>query len=1088
MGMSSTLVSCPQCQAELQPGMLRCRSCGARLPKASTANSAVSTVPAAAQETGSSSVPAATAVGTNSKTAAAGGTAFQLDAMLGATTPPAHAKPATQPSTPSRETGRHPGPTLSETTSANPASERPSRPAGSPSSRASGLLSTMSAIVEIPAEARAAGEDAGLSQRLMVTCGCQARFRVKPELAGKKIKCPKCQQLLTVPKSETTSEGSASGRLLLPAQSGPMKFADFADALASQPAMVAETVERKPHLGARKLKKFAEAIEKKNAEGKPEAELRAQAVKELALTGDARALEMLTPLVSDYWISVRQAVAEALGELRDPAATPLLVRLLDDDVPDVKRDAVVALGKIGDARAVPALLNLALQEPLFRFSSGETITRMGAAAVPVLIEVLKGNDPSLTLEAIVVLGRIRDASATEAVAALLDHRFGILRSHAAETLGQIGHAKGAPALIRALADPDAVVRANAAAALQRVGDLRAVKPLIKLLGDDDADVCSRAATTLGELGDAQAAAPLLPLLQRAEPEVRAAAAEALGRLGDEVAAEPLTQLFYDADENTRLKAVSAFRRFRSASAVNPLLQLLNDTNVAIRQRAVDALGEMGNLSALERLIVTLKTDAAVEVRMAAAKALGLLRSPKALPALEEALDDELTVRCRCIAALGDIGDASTLPALLAMLRDSTPEVRYHASQALAEVGHQNSRKPLEDLLSDENLMVRRGAAKALVKLGDPRGEQLIETVSTKPKPTAQARFAAIVPDWLVGLVNPASAGGQLVLILLVGLPLLGAIGYFAGPAVLGMFKPAQRLAIRGRPTSVGISADGQLMLTGRGRGSAEIWSISNTSRNAEIVFPSNVGVTGMAMSPDGKTVFLSAGEQLFKSVGGQLEPLPAHPQMIRKLLVTQDGLRAASYSIDGTVYIINLEKGEIESPLLLNAPGMVTFHLNNAGTLVAWGTSKGEVAVFDVQAAEVIANFRIAEEQVQCLAFSPDDKFLIASGSPLRLAIWNLETKKLVLKAGLEGPGTPPYSWMSYTADGSKIIAVVGRQIDVIDPATGTPASTSIPELVPIDFVAMDPKGERLVLASKEENPVWVVDITAQKLLGTFDR
>ncbi|MBI1349102.1 hypothetical protein GC163_22765 [bacterium] len=1079
--MSATLVNCPQCQAELQPGMLRCRSCGARLPKTTASHSQ----PAASTE-GASPASNGPAIPPTGKSTLPGGTAFQLDAMLAAPTPPAGTKPVPQPASPSQETGRSARPAIPSTTATTHPESRGLRPSAK-SSNASGILSSVSAVIELPAEAKQESDDTA-SQRIAVQCACQARFRVKAELAGRKIKCPKCQQSVVVPTIEPQPAVTASGRFLVPSDPQGKSFADFAEILEKQPPLVNEPIEHKPHLSQRKLKKFTESIQKKNAEGKPEAELRAQAIREFGKTADARVLELLVPLVSDYWISIREAVAEVLGELHDPAATPHLVRLLDDEVPDVKRDAVIALGKIGDARAVPALLNLALQEPLYRFTAGETIVRIGKLAVPVLMEILKSDDPGLVLEAVVVLGRIRDASATDSLAAMLGHRFGIIRSHAAEALGNIGDPKGATALIHVLGDPDAVVRANAAAALQRLGDKRAVKPLMKLLSDEDADVCSRAAATLGELGDAQATPALLPLLQHSEANVRAAAAEALGRLGDELAAEPLTQLFYDEDENTRLKAVSAFRRFRSASAVAPLLQLLDDNNVAIRQRAVDALGEMGNLAALERLIVTLKTDTAVEVRMAAAKALGLLRSPKALPVLEEALDDELTVRCRCISALGDIGDASTLPALLAMLRDTTPEVRYHASQALAEIGHQNSRKPLEDLLSDENLMVRRGAAKALVKLGDPRGDQLIELVSAKPKLSAQARMAALVPDWLVGLVNPASAGGQLVIILLVGLPLLGAFGYFVGPSILNMFKPAQRLTIRGKPSSVGISTDGQIMLTGRSRGSAEVWDIAKNSRIEEIVFPTNVGVSGMAMSPDGKLILISAGEQLFKYVNQELQPLPSHPSTIRNLLVSQDGVRAATYSNDGTVYVIKLDTGEIEASLLLNAPEMEIFNFSNDGSLVAWGTSKGTVSVFDVKASSVIAEFKLGTELIRALAFSPDNQTLVASGPPLRAICWDLNTKKVALKVELDDPNQQYYDWFSFSADGTKIIAVSGRQIDLVDPTTGEKTTISIPEIAPIDIVAMDTKGERLVMASQEESPVWVVDLVGQKLLGTFDR
>lgn len=867
-------------------------------------------------------------------------------------------------------------------------------------------------------------------------------------------------------------------------------FADVAAELETQPPQISEPAELKEVLSKSKLKKLTAAVEKKNGEGRAEAELRRQAVLQIGETADSRAAGILIPLAADYWISVREGVAEALGNLRDPAGVPTLVRLLGDEVPDVKRDAVVSLGKVGDARAVRPLLDIALQEPLFRFTAGEAVTRIGKAAVPILISILKEDDPGLALEAIIVLGRIKDPAAVEPIAALLGHRFAILRSHAAESLGHIGDAKSATALIRTLGDPDAVVRAHAAAALQKLGDKRAVPALTKLLEDDDLDVCCRAAVAIGELGGAEAAAPLLPLLERAEPELREAAADALGKLGNEIAAQPLTLLFHDAEEAVRLKAVSAFRKFRSATSAAPLLTLLDDGNTQIRQRAVDALGEIGNLGSLDRLLVTLRSDSAVEVRMAAAKALGLLRSPRALKALEESLDDDLTVRCRAITALGDIGDASCLPALLAMLRDPTPEVRYHASQSLGAIGHQNSRKPLEELLGDDNAMVRRGAAKALVKLGDPRGEKLIEQVSAPKKPSATERLASLAPDWLVGLVSPHSAGGQLVIAGIGAVVLLGGIGYFAGPSLKGMFAPAKRMAIRGKPTSVGISVDGRFMLTGRSRGSAEVWDIAANRRVDEIVLPSNSAVTGVAMSPDGNSVYLTAGPELYQYASGKLQPLPAHPQTIRKLVVSSDGKRGATYSKDGTVYVINLETGKVDVSLLLNAPEIVVFNFSADAAYLAWGTTKGEVFIFDVAAGAVVDNFRLHTDpcNVTALAFGPDGKQLVAAGGPARLFVRDFKEKKDVLRLPVEGRGKQSYAWMSFTPDGAFVLGLSGRDVEKTDLAKRETAAYSLPQMGVVEFVAMGPKAEKLAAAGTEEDAVWVVDLVGQKLAGTYNR
>jgi DNA-directed RNA polymerase subunit M/transcription elongation factor TFIIS len=46
---------------------------------------------------------------------------------------------------------------------------------------------------------------------LSIRCsGCKSTLRVRPELAGKKVKCPKCGQLVPVPKEEELVEVTAA--------------------------------------------------------------------------------------------------------------------------------------------------------------------------------------------------------------------------------------------------------------------------------------------------------------------------------------------------------------------------------------------------------------------------------------------------------------------------------------------------------------------------------------------------------------------------------------------------------------------------------------------------------------------------------------------------------------------------------------------------------------------------------------------------------------------------------------------------------------------------------------------------------------
>lgn len=74
----------------------------------------------------------------------------------------------------------------------------------------------------------------------------------------------------------------------------------------------------------------------------------------------------------------------------------------------------------------------------------------------------------------------------------------------------------------------------------------------------------------------------------------------------------------------------------SQTEVNRFLQQLRDPDERVRADAVLQLGRFKALSAVDPLAATLAGDRSPMVREAAARALGLLGSPKALPALQHA--------------------------------------------------------------------------------------------------------------------------------------------------------------------------------------------------------------------------------------------------------------------------------------------------------------------------------------------------------------------------------------------------------------------------------------------------------------------
>jgi ubiquinone biosynthesis protein UbiJ len=129
--------------------------------------------------------------------------------------------------------------------------------------------------------------------------------------------------------------------------------------------------------------------------------------------------------------------------------------------------------------------------------------------------------------------------------------------------------------------------------------------------------------------------------------------------------------------------------------------------------AAAALGRVGVAQAVPALLAALR-DAHWYGRWVAARALGRVGDAQAVPALLEALrGSDVRVRGAAARALGQVGDAQVVPALIEALRDTFRYVRRAAAEALGQVGDAQVVPALIEALRDTFRYVRQAAARAL---------------------------------------------------------------------------------------------------------------------------------------------------------------------------------------------------------------------------------------------------------------------------------------------------------------------------------------------------------------------------------------
>jgi HEAT repeat protein len=266
----------------------------------------------------------------------------------------------------------------------------------------------------------------------------------------------------------------------------------------------------------------------------PAPEVRLEAARVLASWEQDDIVEALCAALLDADDEVRAAAAQSLTELKDPASGRVLRSWVERPEPFVRSAVLRALRELRFADAFDPALQ-ALVDPT----------------------------PGVRLEAVAVLGWLKDARALAPLAAVATADGDTeVRRAAVGSLGfaPVTHDLAIAALLHALRDAVWQVREEAATTLGKLRAQVAREPLVAALDDDYWQVRLRAVRALGQLGssissgDLNAASAVAALLTHTISNLRKEAALALGELRDPGTVPALRDALDDRDPDVR-KAV-----------------------------------------------------------------------------------------------------------------------------------------------------------------------------------------------------------------------------------------------------------------------------------------------------------------------------------------------------------------------------------------------------------------------------------------------------------------------------------------------------------------------------------------------------
>jgi HEAT repeat protein len=449
----------------------------------------------------------------------------------------------------------------------------------------------------------------------------------------------------------------------------------------------------------------------------------------LGTSGDAQAVALLVPLLDDEMRGVRAAVVEAIARLRVALSEQDLAHLVDDVIADIgpvtrahvrelighrERDvslaAIALAGLASDAEAVAAVLPQ-MDDPMVYERGLALVERLGSAANDALVGVLDRSSQTSTSEAGL------EFTSREAMYRLIGALPG-------EVDGRLVNL-----LLEGLQDPMETIASAACDALKRIGGRSAMAPLYRACGRDGT-VGEHAAEALAEIAQRQAALrpggdhdEVMLLIGGSWPQTGASArnlCRVVGRLGLVAFVPPLVSMLGSNDVGVRVAAALALGSIAGDhEGISALCFSLADEDPQVRAAACRSLGQLRTAESVHPLMGA-TSDPVALVRAAAVQALVAIDNPIALARMREIiLDDSSTnVVVHAIAALGRSTLDQDLNLLMNLSRSDDYEVVKAAARALKAYRPHRATAALLGLLAHERWDVRWAAAEVLSERGD----------------------------------------------------------------------------------------------------------------------------------------------------------------------------------------------------------------------------------------------------------------------------------------------------------------------------------------------------------------------------------
>ncbi|MDZ7966155.1 MAG: WD40 repeat domain-containing protein [Nostoc sp. DedSLP03] len=270
-----------------------------------------------------------------------------------------------------------------------------------------------------------------------------------------------------------------------------------------------------------------------------------------------------------------------------------------------------------------------------------------------------------------------------------------------------------------------------------------------------------------------------------------------------------------------------------------------------------------------------------------------------------------------------------------------------------------------------------------------------------------------------------------------------------------------------------------------------IYEFFRCDRTLQAYYPQ---VHSLAISPDGKTLVCSAGDNRHQSINSpkvwnletgeekfDLRFNHHHIGDINWIAISPDGKNMVSAGADKVIMLWDISKGKYLGKLSKHSTLIYALPIHPNGESFFSADGNGRIKVWGWNWGEKIATLEGHYRSIYALCVSPDGKLLISGGEDKDIRIWDINSRREIWK--IQGHSQSIRS-LAISPNGHYLVSGSDQRIKIWDMQTGKQLFSFYGHADWVRSIVFSPNSQTFLTAGDQNIKVW--DVTSGKKIFSF--